>query len=128
MELSSLTAAPLATVVVTFLIVVVVVIGGAVTGVVGTAATCSTYAVLFRFRSSTGDNPGFTGSGTSSFTTGGTTVTSSVDFSTTGAPLASSVTTTDGFWVLTTTGALPPSTTMDTSLFSMVISEALVST
>ena len=40
--LSSVPDAPLASVVATFWIVVVVVIGGAVTGVVGTAATCST--------------------------------------------------------------------------------------
>ncbi len=40
--LSSVPDAPLASVVATLLIVVVVVIGGAVIGVIGTAATCST--------------------------------------------------------------------------------------
>jgi hypothetical protein len=64
-ELSVLPEAPAAIVVSDFLIVVVVVVvvvvvtGGAVTGVVGTAATASTYAVLERLRTSAADKPEF---------------------------------------------------------------------
>ena len=75
-------------------VVVVVVTGGAVTGVVGTAATASTYAVLERLRTSAADKPGFTASGMSSATTGATTVTRSVLFSMVGVLVPLSVTTT----------------------------------
>ena len=99
-ELSVLPEAPAAIVVSDFLIVVVVVVvvvvvtGGAVTGVVGTAATASTYAVLERLRTSAADKPGFTASGMSSATTGATTVTRSVLFSMVGVLVPLSVTTT----------------------------------
>ncbi len=98
-ELSVLPEAPAAIVVSVFLIVVVVVVvvvvtGGAVTGVIGTAATASTYAVLERLRTSAADKPGFTASGMSSATTGATTVTSSVLFSMVGVLVPLSDTTT----------------------------------
>jgi len=99
-ELSVLPEAPAAIVVSDFLIVVVVVVvvvvvtGGAVTGVVGTAATASTYAVLERLRTSAADKPGFTASGMSSATTGATTVTRSLLFSMVGVLVPLSVTTT----------------------------------
>ena len=98
-ELSVLPEAPAAIVVSDFLIVVVVVVvevvtGGAVTGVVGTAATASTYAVFVRLRTSAADNPGFTAAGMSSATTGAITVTRSVLFTMVGVLVPLSVTTT----------------------------------
>ena len=98
------------------------------TGVVGTAATASTYAVLERLRTSAADKPGFTASGMSSATTGATTVTRSVLFSMVGVLVPLSVTTTWGFVSFTMTGVDAPSTAIDNALFSIVICEELVST
>ena len=97
-ELSVLPEAPAGTVVSDFLMVVVVVVevvtGGAVTGVVGTAATAATYSEFDKLRTSAADKPGFTASGMSSATTGATTVTRSVLFSMVGVLVPLSVTTT----------------------------------